>query len=135
VFTEWSAYEVSAQRYQQLAPLMLLQRVDATGTDTSATLTLTADSHPIWTGLPQSFTTPTVVYSTGTAINGGVQIAGLSGDTSIAPGPGVLARESQGTAGHVVHIAHAAAYNPGWESDANALLMFTNALRWATHCL
>jgi hypothetical protein len=133
VFTEWTSYEVSRSHFQALAPLVLLHRDDAAVS--RVTFTLSATAHPIWTGLPASFTSsPRMTYTIGSAINGGQAIASVGG-TDQPTAPGVIVRDAADNSGRVVHVNHAASYDPGWTSDANLLLMMTNAVRWAAHCL
>jgi hypothetical protein len=129
VFTEYASVEVREGRYAQLAPLVLL------GTNRSVaaplSFTLTSSGHPIWTGLPTGFTTTKPMgFSEGGPLNGGVSIAIFS-DAEAA----VVVREGTGGAGRVVHLDHAAAVTPGWGDDAHMMLLFTNAVRWAAHCL
>jgi hypothetical protein len=130
VFTEGTSVEVREHRYAQLASLVLLQ---STGSRIVGreTFTLIATAHPIWTGLPTTFTSSKAMgYSVGDPINGGVSIASVGNEQS-----GLLVREGAAGNGRVVHVNHAAAFTPGWGDDAQMTLMFTNAVRWAAHCL
>jgi hypothetical protein len=135
VFTDWTSYMVTTEHfYAQLAPLDLLQET-TTGAN-ALTFALTTANHPIWTGLPTTFTsTAQIGFVVGSVINGGTAIATLAGPGA-TPSPGVIVRDSQTTAGRVVHIGHAANYNgAGWQQDSNVMLMLTNALKWAARCL
>jgi hypothetical protein len=130
VFTEWAAYQVSNARYATLAPLILFPR--AGGTTAALQFTLTAANHPLWTGLPNTFTTNVAMgANTGNTLqNGGVQIATCTQCTSL----GVAARPSPN--GRIVQLAHAAAYNgAAWYNDANVAKLTANAALWGAGCL
>jgi len=128
VVTEWAAYEVNSGRWTTLQQLLLATY--SSGTTVATTYTLTSANHPVWTGLPTSFTTTVAVGGAiGTVINGGTRIA-----TSSSGSNGIIVRDVIGTQGRIVHIDHAANYSPTWTSDPNLLKMFTNAARWAAKC-
>ena len=62
VFTEWAAYEAFEGRWVTLKPLLLTTY--ATGTIQGlGTYTLSSAAHPVWTGLPATFTTTVDVAS------------------------------------------------------------------------
>jgi hypothetical protein len=127
--TEWVAYELTTSHYQTYAPLVLFTR--ASGTTMTLTFTLTQAGHPIWNGLPNSFTTSLSLGAniSGTLQNGAVQIAGCTQCGTV----GVAARD--GANGRIVQIAHAAGYlSEAWYNDANLKLMMTNSVQWAARC-
>jgi hypothetical protein len=131
VFFEWSSYHTYNYRWQSLKNLLLLAwRSDSSG----STMTFTSTtSHPIWTGLPSSFTTvPSIYYSIGaTIVNGGSSIA----TSTQAGGPAVIVRDTGG--GRVVHFANATHNSAGtsvW-GDANLMKLVSNAAKWAAKLL
>jgi hypothetical protein len=131
VLTEWAAYEVSLGAWTALSQIVLLQR-DSGNTGT-LTFALESVGHPIWAGLPASFTTASAMGSNvgATLKNGGTRIAGCTQ----CGGAGVVVKDEAG--GRVVQIAHAANYGSGaqaWTSDANIRQMMVNAVRWASRC-
>ncbi len=137
VFTEWAAYHILNSRWSTLRPYQLFTR----SSGNTGRLTFTREAtHPIWAGLPASFTT---VSSLGvnvgaTLVNGGVRIAGCD----LCTGVGVAVRDSSSASGRVVQIAHAANYTGSgigtgsgvWTGDANTSTMLVNALLWAARC-
>ena len=131
VMTEWGAYEVSSNAWTTLAPLVLLKR-DSGNTGT-LTFALESVGHPIWAGLPTTFSTVNTMGSNvgATVLNGGQRIAGCTQ----CGGAGVVVRDAGG--GRVVQIAHAANYSTGaqaWTNDTNVTQMMVNAVRWASRC-
>jgi hypothetical protein len=129
VFTEWASFEVKSQRYQKLAPLLLLDRNPGSGAAGKLTFYLTAQGHALWNGLPASFTTrDSADDSAASVINGGTTVAMVSNNSV----PGVVVRDG---AGRIVHLNHSALYTSGWQTDGPTIRMFTNALQWAAHCL
>lgn len=127
VMTAWAGYHVLNLRWATLNPLVLIRY--ATGSSAGATFTLTEAEHPIWQGLPASFTSNSVGIESGPLINGGVAIASCSQCSDA----GVAVRD---TAGRVAQIAHAGNYTSAttWYLDTNLLTMFANAAKWATRC-
>jgi hypothetical protein len=134
VFTEWSAYEATQGRFVTLKPLILTTYSGGTGT-VAETYTLTSAGHPIWTGLPTTFTTTIGISSpTGVIVNGGTRIAtGLvSGTTSVN---GVVVKDVVGSSGRTVQIDQSTNYTAGWTADANLMKMLTNSAKWAAKCM
>lgn len=126
VMTAWAGYHVTSFRWTTLSSLVLVPY--STGSSAGGTFTLTDTGHPIWDGLPTSFTTISVGIESGTVGNGGTAIA----TCDQCGGSGVSVRE---TAGRVVQIGHAGNYGGyAWYTDTNLLTMFSNAARWATGC-
>jgi hypothetical protein len=129
VFTEWASY---AAMYDWDTPLasLVLSTFESYVYGTPATYTLTAAGHPIWDGLPTTFTTTRVPsHVDGTLINGGVQIA----DCDVCNGAGVIVRDDGG--GRIVEITHSASFDdPYWAEDPYLAPMFVNAVKWATGC-
>ena len=126
VMTAWAGYHVTNSRWTTLSSLVLVPY--STGSSAGATFTLTDTGHPIWDGLPDSFATVATGIESGTVGNGGTVIATCSN----CGGSGVSIRETEG---RIVQIGHAGNYSSfSWYTDANLLLMFSNAARWATGC-
>jgi hypothetical protein len=132
VSTEWAAYQASVGRWLTLRQLVLMSRTTATTGTTSYTLTVA--NHPLWAGLPTTFSSAvSMAYNSGVPANGGTTIATCSACTGV--GAGVVARDTVGGAGRIVYLAHAASYQSAlWHTDANLVRMFTNAAKWATGC-
>lgn len=146
VFTEWGNFEVAAGHWQLLSPLMLLRR----GQLVNSTLTYAVDgafaSHPIWSGLPSSFTlaSPVGTNQSSTIVNGGQRIAGSTANNQ--PGAGVVIRDATGGSGRVVELSFAADwgiptnsyFNSNgwvlWQNDSKLDLLVTNSVLWATGC-
>jgi hypothetical protein len=131
VMTEWAGYHVEQGRWTTLKPLMIFARTN--GTSGTSVYTSTNTTHPIWSGLPSSFSIGiTMGFSTGAVANGGTSIATVtpSGYSAI---PAVVVKDAVG--GRQVHITHAASYQGNnWTGQPNLVTMFTNAARWATRC-
>ena len=130
VETEWVAYELTVSHYQTYAPLVIFSR--SSGTTMPLTFTLTQNGHPVWSGLPQTFTTNVSLGAniSGVLQNGGVQIAGCTQCGAI----GVAVRD--GANGRIVQMAHAAAYlSYAWYNDPNLVLLMQNSVQWAARCL
>lgn len=129
VLTEWIAFATKLGHDGKLAALTLLQPT-TNQYGSLITFALTSPNHPIWDGLPNTFTTTVPLGSnvTTTLVNGGVQIA-----SSPEAGIGVAALDPSG--GRIVHIAHSASYNGGaWYSDANLVQLAANSALWAARC-
>jgi len=128
IFTEWAAYMVSIGDYTTLSPLILFTR--SSGYTGALTFTLTQSGHPIWNGLPSSFTTASLGSNiSGTLASGAIQIASCTQCGQY----GVAAKDT-GTTGRIVQIAHAAAYSGSWYTDTNLTKMMANAALWAARC-
>lgn len=133
VMTEWVAYEVSTNRYQTLKSLLLFPR--QSGNIQKMTFTQ-AVNHPIWTGLPNSFTTTNQMgFNISSMLqNGATMIASCSQCQNI----GVAVKDGMGNTGRIVQIAHAGNFSSGgmtWSNDTNTTKMLTNSIGWAAHCL
>ena len=115
-------------RYLTLQPLLLFPRT--TGYASAMTFNLTAIGHPIWNGIPSTFTTISLLSSSGALIGGATQVASY---TQSGNNPGVAVRNNGG--GRIVQIAHSAGYlNQLWYNDANLTKMMSNAALWAARC-
>ncbi|MFN7131458.1 MAG: Ig-like domain-containing protein, partial [Myxococcales bacterium] len=130
VLMEWAAYHVLNNRWQTLRNLLLFSRTS--GVSGNLTFSLESSGHPIWEGVPGTFTTSVAMGANvgNTLINGGQRIAGCSQCSSI----GVAVRDS---VGRIVQLAHAGNWNNGgtaWTSDANTTRMTVNSVRWAGRC-
>lgn len=129
---EWASYQASTvSGATTLAPLMLINY--STGYTTTS-FTLTASGHPIWDGLPTTFTTTSsIAGAAGNLVNSGVTIATCANCdlSSTYSGAAVAAREGLG--GRIVHFSHTG-NNTLFYTDANLLTMFVNAAQWAAGC-
>ena len=130
IFTEWAAYENTVSQYLTLEPLLCFSR--SSGTTSTLTFSLVQTGHPIWNGLPTSFTT---------TVSLGANISGVlaSGATEVASctqcGTYGVAVKDPASTGRVVQIAHAAAYlSEAWYNDSNLTKMMANAALWAARC-
>jgi hypothetical protein len=129
VLTEWAAYQVSQGRWTTLAPHVLLSRTTAfTGQVTYEVDSAFAD-HPIWAGLPASFTfASTTNVGLTRAANGGVRVA-----SSPEALDAVAIRDRP--RGRVVQLSHAGNYRTsfGW-ANPNVQTLVANAVGWAARC-
>jgi hypothetical protein len=131
VVTDWGGYEVYTNHWSTLKSVNLATYT--TGSSGSLAFTLTQMNHPLWSGLPNSFTgTTSQGCQVGSITNSGTAIANISGPCS---GPGVVVRTSPG--GRIVYLADAASWNGNttWPNDTNMVNLTINALKWATGCL
>ena len=130
VFTSWGTYKVGAGQWTTLAPLLLRA---AAGNQTvgvaSATSTVVAgmEAHPLWKGMPASFTYASTGYDN-TPAKGGV--------LTIATGTGAIyARDAANGAGRAVEEPWAV----GWAgtsvaTNADAMRSYMNSVRWTSTC-
>jgi len=132
VLSEWGAYHRLNGRWATLDPLLLFTRSSGTTAVIQYTNTV---AHPIWTGLPTSFSSTVTMGGniSGSLVHGGVQIA-----SSTQTGIGVAVRATP--AGRVAQISLATQYSEGssagliWTTDANTTRLFTNSILWAAGC-
>ncbi len=128
VLTEWAAYQVASGRWATLAPLVLLNRT----TTFTGTINVAVDparpTHPIWAGLPTSFTFSGAV-NVGKAKTGpNLSVIGTSPEAFDL----VVLRDAP--AGRVVHFAGSGNYLPtGW-NNTNVQKLIANAAGWAARC-
>jgi hypothetical protein len=140
LFTEWAAFKPTTNppQWTTLSPLLILNRSGALVHDTAAQTFSLTSAHPVWAGLPNSFTTvpgaAPEAFNIGSVINGGSLIATVNGPgCSTCPAPGVVVKNG---ASRTVQIAHSAAWlNVAWINDPNLKLMLTNGAKWAAKCL
>lgn len=133
VLTEWVAYEISTNKYQTLKSLLLSPRQSG---DVQKMTFTQATNHPIWTGLPNSFTTVFAMGFNKSSMlqNGATMIASCSQCQNV----GVAVKDGSGNTGRIVQIAHAGNFSTGgmaWSGDTNVTKMLTNAIGWAARCL
>ncbi|MBK8258485.1 MAG: hypothetical protein IPK82_38230 [Polyangiaceae bacterium] len=128
VLTEWAAYHVASNRWQTLKPLVLLQRTVAYSGQVVYTIDPGFTAHPLWLGLPASFTIAST-SNVGTAKIG-------TGITRIAGSPqaidAVAIRDTP--VGRVAEIAHAGNYAPNGWSNTNVQKLVANAVDWVARC-
>src|SRR5579871_318833 len=127
VNTEWSALQVSAGRWQTLKPLVLFQRTTGTIGNLDYNVTQPFATHPLWAGLPASFTFAS-------ATNVGVVIPGpgvVRVATSALAGDAVALRDAVGV-GRIVQLSTAGNYSPGTWSSVNLQKLVINACKWVS---
>ena len=128
VLTEWAAYHVASGRWQTIKDLVLLQRTVAYSGQVVYTVDPAFTAHPIWAGLPTSFT----IASTSNV--GTTKFA--TGVTRIAGSPqaidAVAIRNTP--VGRIAEVAHAGNYAPNGWSNTNMQKIITNAVGWVARC-
>jgi hypothetical protein len=128
VLTEWAAYQVANNRWQTLAPLVLLNRTAAYSGQVTYGVDAAFAAHPIWAGLPATFTIASTSNVGITKVASGVtRIAG-----SAQAIDAVAIRDVP--KGRVVEVAHAGNYAPNGWTNANMKLLMSNAVGWAARC-
>ena len=129
VLNEWAAFQVSTGHWRVLRELQLLAR--ASGTTARLTFSLESPGHPIWDGVPASFSTvgPMGANIGNVLLNGGVRVASCPQ----CGGAGVVVKDS---AGRTVQFASAPNYIGinTWLTEPNITRLMTNAVRWAGRC-
>jgi hypothetical protein len=128
VLTEWAAYQVASNRWQTLAPLVLLNRTVAYTGQVTYTVDPGFAGHPIWAGLPATFTfASNSNVGTANALNGATRIAG-----SAQALDAVAIRDVP--VGRVVHVSHAGNYAPNGWTNSNVQKLIGNAVGWSARC-
>jgi hypothetical protein len=132
VLTEWAAFHVAAQptpRWTTLAPLVLLGRSGSFTGRVTYQVDPAFASHPVWAGLPASFTFSSA--SNVGAVKPGPGVARVAGSTEATDG---VAIRDLPSSGRVVHIAHAGnQVIDGW-ANVNVQRLLVNAVNWAARC-
>jgi hypothetical protein len=132
LYSEWAGFHVENGRWQILAPTMVGRRTGGLDQQFVFTVVGAFAAHPIWTGLPASFTTVSRLgLSPLELINGGVALATCPECNQAA----VIIKDRVARPGRIVHSAIA----PGWSvgtinGDTNTTRMVTNAAKWASDC-
>ncbi|MBI5533361.1 MAG: hypothetical protein HY898_11630 [Deltaproteobacteria bacterium] len=128
VLTEWAAYHVASGRWQTLKPLVLLSRNVAYAGQVTYTVDAPYATHPIWAGLPSSFTFAST-SNVGMAVTGpGIhRIAGSPQSVDA-----VVIRDLP--VGRVAEIAHAGNYAPNGWTNTNIQKLVTNSVGWVARC-
>ncbi|MFO0587842.1 MAG: hypothetical protein U0441_09900 [Polyangiaceae bacterium] len=128
VLTEWAAYHVASNRWQTLKPLVLLSRTVAYSGQVTYAIDPAFTNHPIWNGLPASFT----IASTS---NVGITLIAPN-VTRIAGSPqaidAVVIRDSP--VGRIAEIAHAGNYAPNGWTNTNVQKLVANSVGWVARC-
>jgi hypothetical protein len=128
VLTEWAAYQVASGRWTTLAPLVLLARTNSYTGQVTYSVDPAFASHPLWAGLPASFTIASASNIGLTKVATGV--------TRVAGSPqaidAVALRDAR--AGRVVHLAHAGNYAPNGWTNSNMQKLIANAAKWTARC-
>jgi hypothetical protein len=128
VLTEWATYQVASGHWSTLAPLVLFSRTAAYSGQITAVVDPGRVSHPVWAGLPSTFTF-SATANVGAAV--------------IGPGISVLANSVQTVdlvairdvaVGRVVHFASAGNYAPNGWTNANVQKLMANAAGWVARC-
>ncbi len=128
VFTEGFAYTRSLGYNATLDPLALFTYTSSN--TVVITYTLTSAGHPIWDGLPTTWSSISGMgVSYGTLKSGATSIASCTGCSTAG---GVMVKDDSG--GRIVNLAHWSNYTPAWPSDTYGGPMFVNAVKWATGC-
>jgi hypothetical protein len=128
VFTEWAAYQVGNSRWQTLAPLVLLTRTNAYSGQVTYGIDPAFAAHPVWAGLPATFTFASTSNVGITKIAANVtRIAG-----SAQAIDAVAIRDA--AVGRVVHLAHAGDYAPNGWTNTNIQKLIANATGWVARC-
>ena len=128
VFTEWAAFEVANGHWQTLAPLVLLTRTNAYSGQVTYTIDPAFAAHPVWMGLPATFTFASTSNTGITKVAAGVtRIAG-----SAQAIDAVAIRDA--AVGRVVHLAHAGNYAPNGWTNLNIQKLVANATGWVARC-
>jgi hypothetical protein len=128
VMTEWGTYQVNGGRWQILSPLVLLTRVSAYSGQVDYTVDSAFVTHPVWNGLPSTFTFASTSNVGIAKLGAGVKrIAG-----SAAAVDAVVLRDSP--VGRVVHVAHAGNYAPNGWSNPNIQKLVANSVNWVARC-
>jgi hypothetical protein len=133
VYSEWGAYQVESGRWRTLAPTLIRLRTGGNSIQMAHTIIPGQEAHPIWSGLPATFTTlSTMGYSPGSLINGGTALATCPQCDAAGA---VTIKESVGAAGRIAQSAMAPGWNGGTiTGDANTTRLYTNMARWAAKC-
>ncbi len=132
VLSEWAAFQLAAvptPRWKLLEPLVLLERTGSHGGRVTYEVEPTFASHPLWAGLPPSFSfSSTSNVGTVKAAPGIARVA-----HSPEAGDAVASRELP-SSGRIVHLAHAGNHVPhGW-ANVNLQRLMTNAVGWVARC-
>jgi hypothetical protein len=130
VLSEWAAFHVAAEppRWQLLAPLVLLDRRTSTHGRQTWSVAPAFASHPIWAGLPASFTFDS------TSNVGFVRPGSGAASVATSPDAGDVVALRDGPGGRVAHLAHAGnQLEEGWQ-NVNVQALLVNAALWAARC-
>lgn len=131
VISEWAAFQLSASptpRWKLLEPLILLQRDRSFTGQVTYTVEPAFAAHPIWAGLPPSFS-----FFSGSNVGPTVSAPGVSRVAGSAEAGAAVAL-LQAPKGRVVHLAHAGNHaGAGW-SNVNLQRLVANAIGWAAGC-
>jgi len=133
VIDEWALYLRFSSSYWMTLSQAFLVNYTTFGTNTTHTLQ-NMQAHPIWQGLPNSFSLTFGTYGVyGSAtVNSGVQIGKCTTCTNTS---GVFARDVVGNVGRRVQITLPFTYTAtNWSSDQNVQKLLINSIRWATGC-
>jgi hypothetical protein len=135
VLTEWAALHAAKQnddasdQWALLRPYILLQRTLAFSGLVTYSVDAAFANHPLWKGLPASFTF-------GSTSNVGITKLG-SGNKRVASSPEALdavAIRDEPNQGRIVHVAHAGNYQPNGWGNANVQKLIANSVLWAARC-
>jgi hypothetical protein len=132
VLSEWAAFQLAAApqpRWKILEPLVLLQRSGSQGGRVTYEVDPAYATHPLWAGLPASFSfSSTTNVGTIRAAPGVARVA-----HSPEAGDAVASRDLP-SSGRIVHLAHAGNHvSHGW-ANVNLQRLMTNAVGWVARC-
>jgi hypothetical protein len=132
VLAEWAAFHLAATpepRWKVLAPMVLLERAGSRSGRVTYEVEPAFASHPLWAGLPPSFTF-TSTSNVGT-------IKHEPGVARVARSPeaeDAVAIRDVAASGRIVHLAHAGNHVAhGW-ANVNLQRLMTNAVGWVARC-
>jgi hypothetical protein len=138
VFLTWSSYEIAAtqNRFQMLKPIAGMLYGSGVNSTGAPTYTNTV-AHPVWTGLPASFTftATTIGLTVPSLINGASAIATYS-CTNCTAGTAAVSVHDTGVY-RVVDDASSPNYMTDtmpW-SDPNRAKLIVNMAKWTAHCM
>ena len=129
ILTEWAAQHVAQGRWTTLAPLVLLERTESFAGQVTYTVDGAFSSHPLWAGLPASFTFSSTSNKGLTKVaNGNVRVAGSPQALD------AVAIRNLPSVGRVVQLAHAGNYQPNGWSNTDLQKLMVNAVGWSARC-
>lgn len=130
VTEEWTGYNFAQGNVQSFSPYVLFTYASWSG---SSTVTFTqSQSHPIWVGLPTTFTTKAATaFARGTGRNSPTQIA--TATAGAVTSAGVFVKDGPTRIAETTISVNYVNEN-GLNNDENVRLLFANMALWAARC-
>ncbi|CAF1383729.1 unnamed protein product [Didymodactylos carnosus] len=132
VMTEFTILNAQSGGWKVLSTILLGEVIIGPAED-ALMFNITTPGHPLWSGLPASFTTSKPMFYSWLAAFpfGKIQLISTIDLDDLGASAGVIARADEDV-GRIVQLAHAAHYAPGfdWNDDENITRMMINAIRW-----